>query len=357
MRDGAGRLDGESGTGDSAMERDQELRAGESREVRLPNLGKGLEIRDPGPKMEIGDAPRFYMKIVRRKGKEYTIGDRKVPAAEEENFRVPGSKPIILPRVDLSILRNRDGEFRLPEVELVRFAMSARVLPILKQWAFMWLNPDDESQNLYRQVQRTFSRRDKPWNHEVALIAGFAAHGVPATQYQSTQLLYRMAGFAIRIFNGNAEVNDFDFFTKFSREEQASHEPYKFATRLLLAVWEDVEANQNGFFRRLFHEDCELSRPHRPEVRAALENWFVLDESLYPDMQDVDMESPEHPSQAPSRTGNANSDGSLSDLDQIERGRSPSAAAPESMRLGFARADYHMDEESELEEDEIREDQ
>ncbi|KAM0713602.1 hypothetical protein Q7P37_010564 [Cladosporium fusiforme] len=245
---------------------------------------KEVSIKDAGEKMKFGDHPRFYAKIVRRKGKEEEDADGEItgpPKAEEEDICLPSYPPILLPRVDVNILQCDFCVPRFSEFDLVRFAMSARVLPLLRMWAYMWLNPDGQSQEFHKKMLKAFPGNQKPWNSQVELIAGFAAKKKDSN-IGSAELLYGAARIAWRLVNSNEAANDdFGFFRKFGEKEKAANEPYKFATRLLLAVWEDVESNPDGFFRILFRDECKLSEGLRPEVRQLYECWYIIDEKAY----------------------------------------------------------------------------
>lgn len=240
-----------------------------------------LYIEDNGPEMKIGDHPRFYAKVIRRKGIEQkNAAGWKIPIPEEEDVRLPDHQPMLLPHVDLSILQCDFCTHKFSEIELVRFAMSARVLPLLKMWACMWLNPDEKSQDFYKEMRKAFPSAQKPWNVQVDLIADFAAQKAEFTM-ESAEVVYGPARLAWRLVNANSTVNDFDFFLKFGGDDWAHNEPYKFATRLLLAVWDDVETKAKGFFRTLFRQECQLSQGLRPEVRQLYECWYIVDERMY----------------------------------------------------------------------------
>lgn len=58
-----------------------------------------------------------------------------------------------------------------------------------------------------------------------------------------------------------------------------ANEPELLAARLMLTVWEDVEENQDGFFRILLKS--ELARLHRPEVRKAFKQWYIIHDDEY----------------------------------------------------------------------------
>ena len=189
---------------------------------------------------------------------------------------MPNHPPILLPAVDMSLLQTRDCVHVLSDRELVRFAMNPLVLPLLKQWAYMWLNPDKESKQFHKDMQRTFpleGDKGKPWKVGVQLVAEHAAHQTGFTQLLAP-LLFSMSRFAQRLVNANGA-----FFNIFSAYSRATNEQHKFAARLLLIVWEDVEKNENGFFRILFKG--ELARPNRPEMRELYEGWYVVDERLF----------------------------------------------------------------------------
>jgi hypothetical protein len=241
-------------------------------EARPIQKDRDLKITGDGPKMEEGDAPRYYAKVSRVVEVSDYNGKNPVDKTIEENYRMPNHPPVLLPEVDLGLLKTRDCTHIIPDREIVRFAMEAGVLPLLKQWAYMWLNPDNESKQFHEDMQRTFSmdgEHGKPWKVGINLVAeheGLTYHLAP--------LLYRMSKFAQRLVNANGA-----FFNTFSAYSRATNEQHKFAARLLLIVWEDVEKNENGFFRILFKG--ELARPNRPEMRELYEGWYVVDERLY----------------------------------------------------------------------------
>jgi hypothetical protein len=83
-----------------------------------------------------------------------------------------------------------------------------------------------------------------------------------------------MSSFARKLVNANGP-----FFKTFSAHSRASNERYRFAARMLLVVWEGMEADRNGFFGALL--EGELARPNRPEVRKVYEGWYVVNERLY----------------------------------------------------------------------------
>lgn len=189
---------------------------------------------------------------------------------------MPKHPPVVLPGIDLSLLRTTDCLHIIPDREVVRFVMGPMVLPLLKQWAYMWLNPDNASKQFHKDMRRTFpmdGEYGKPWTNGVKLVAEHAAHQVGFAQNRAP-LLYYMSSFAQRLVNANGP-----FFNTFSAYSRAVDERHKFAARLLLIVWEDVETNPNGFFRILLKS--ELARPNRPEVRQAYEGWYVVNERLF----------------------------------------------------------------------------
>lgn len=108
-------------------------------EARDEKKDYDLKITEAAPKMGEGDVPRFYVKIVREI--EHLVGPEgnkeAVDKPIEESYRMPNHPPIILPAVDLSLLRTPDCTHIIPDRELVRFAMDPAVLPLLKQWAYM----------------------------------------------------------------------------------------------------------------------------------------------------------------------------------------------------------------------------
>ena len=237
---------------------------------------RDLKIIDEGPKMEDDDAPRYYAKVSRVIEIRDEQGKNGYDKVIEENYRMPNHPPILLPEVDMSLLRTPDCVHVLPDRELVRFAMDPKVLPLLKHWAYMWLNPDNASKQFRKDMRRTFPMEGdtgKPWKVGIQLVAEHAARDIGFT-FLLAPLLFRMSRFAQRLVNANGA-----FFDTFSAYSQAIDEPHKFAARLLLIVWEDVEANQNGFFRTLFKG--ELSRPNRPEMREVYEAWYIVDERLF----------------------------------------------------------------------------
>lgn len=289
-RDGEG--DGESESDDeSEYDYESEEIESEEWEARMARRDPGLGITDPGSKMKAGKGTRFHAKVAMRMGKEYQDGRAKISTVVEEDVRMPSHSPVVLARVDLSILQMPGCGHTASQLELVRFPMGPRVLPLLKQWAFMWHNPDDRSKDFRELVQKRFPSNQRPWDQEVELIAKFATRE-RAYCHKSTELLYRMASFSERLVNANSTINDFDFFARFGQEGWASDAPYKFAARLLLAVWEDIKADANGLFGKLFHEQCELSRQNRPEVRKAYLAWYTLDKSLYSTMPTLNVPAP-----------------------------------------------------------------
>jgi len=244
--------------------------------MRSTKKDRNLKILDEGPKMEDGDAPRFYAKVSRVIEITDENGKNGYDKVIEENYRMPNHPPIILPEVDLSLLRTPDCVHVLTDRELVRFAMDPTVLPLLKQWAYMWLNPDNESKQCRKDMRRTFpiqGNTGKPWKNAIQLVAEHAAHDTGFT-FLLAPLLFRMSRFVQRLVNANGA-----FFDTFSAYSKAVDEPQKFATRLLLVVWNDVETSRNGFFRTLFKG--EISRPNRPEMREVYEAWYIVDERLY----------------------------------------------------------------------------
>jgi hypothetical protein len=121
-------------------------------------------------------------------------------------------------------------------------------------------------------MRRTFPMEGdyaKPWKVGVQLVADHEA-----LTYHLAPLLYTMSRFAQRLVNANGA-----FFGAFSAYSRATNEPHKFAARMLLVVWEDVEKNPGGFFKILFKG--ELSRPNRPEMRDLYEAWYIVDERLF----------------------------------------------------------------------------
>ena len=244
--------------------------------VRAIKKDVDLKIFDEGPKMEEVDAPRFYAKVSRLVEITDDNGKNGHDKVIEENYRMPNHPPILLPEVDMSLLRTPDCVHILPDREFVRFAMEPTVLPLLKQWAYMWLNPDNASKQFRKDMRRTFpmgGNTGKPWKVAIQLVTEHAAHDTGFT-FLLAPLLFRMSRFAQRLVNANGA-----FFHTFSAYGKAVDEPQKFATRLLLVVWDDVENNQNGFFRTLFKG--EISRPNRPEMREAYEAWYIVDERLF----------------------------------------------------------------------------
>jgi hypothetical protein len=107
----------------------------------------------------------------------------------------------------------------------------------------------------------------------VHLIAEHAAYGTGFT-FELAPLLYSMSSFARKLVSANGP-----FFEAFSTYSKSSNERYKFAARMLLVVWEDLEADRKGFFGALL--DGELARPNRPEVRKVYEGWYNVNERLY----------------------------------------------------------------------------
>jgi hypothetical protein len=239
-----------------------------------------LKIVERGPKMEDSEASRYYAKVVRTvQHTEYTPDGkfkRSWDVQVEESYRMPGHSPVLLAAVDLSLFRTPDCTHSIPDRELVRFAMTPAVLPLLKRWAYMWLNPDKTSQQFHKDMRRTFpmeGNTGKPWTAGVRLIAEHAAYGTGFT-FELAPLLYSMSSFARKLVNANGP-----FFEAFSTYSQASNERYKFAARMLLVVWEDLEDDRKGFFGALL--EGELARPNRPEVRKVYEGWYVVNERLY----------------------------------------------------------------------------
>lgn len=276
------KIPGTLGANPKGMVRERPTRATIQQAIPVPAEKAPLKINDGGPKMELGEYPRFYAKIIRRKGSEEWDPDYGFASSkpEEEDFRLPNHKPIILPRVDLSILQCDLCTHQFSGVDLVRFAMSGRVLPLLKMWGCMWLNPDEKSEAFHEKMLAAFPSAQKPWNPQVDLIAKFAAQNAEFA-IESAEVLYGAASLARKLVTTNEIANDFTFFLKFSQKDRATDEPYKFAVRLLLAVWADVEKNENGFFTTLFRQECGLSQPLRPEVRQLYEGWYMLDERMY----------------------------------------------------------------------------
>lgn len=243
---------------------------------RLIKKDHDVKITEGGPKMADGDAPRYYAKIVREIEIRNEGTKEPFPKYLEESFRMPNHPPILLALVDLSLFQTPDCVHRISNRELVRFALGPAVLPLLKQWAYMWLNPDDDSRAFLGYMRRTFpmaGEYGKPWKNGVKLVAEHAARQV-GFNYQLAPLLYTMSSFAQRLVNANMA-----FFQAFGAYSQATDEVYKFAARMLLVVWEDLEADRNGFFGVLFKG--ELARAHRPEVRRAYEGWYVVDERMF----------------------------------------------------------------------------
>lgn len=247
-------------------------------EAREEKKDYDLKITEAVPKMKEGAVPRYYVKIVR--DIEHVVGSGEnreaIDKPVEESYRMPNHPPVILPAVDMSLLHTPDCTHILPDRELVRFAMEPAVLPLLKQWAYMWLNSDNESRRFHGYMQRTFPMEGpygKPWEAGIRLVAEHAARRVGFT-FNLAPLLYAMSSFARRLVNSNGA-----FFDSFSEYSRATDEPHKFAARLLLVVWEDVETNRNGFFRVLLKG--ELARPNRPEMREACEGWYIVDERLF----------------------------------------------------------------------------
>jgi hypothetical protein len=241
-------------------------------EARSVQKDRDLKITDEGPKMEEGDAPRYYAKVSRVVETRDVNGKNPQDKTVEENYRMPNHPPVLLPEVDLSLLRTRDCVHRIPDREIVRFAMEPGVLPLLKQWAYMWLNPDKESEQFHKDMQRTFpmeGEHGKPWKVGISLVADHEG-----LTYHLAPLLYSMSKFAQRLVNANSA-----FFNTFSAYSRATNEQLRFAARLLLIVWEEVEKNDNGFFKILFKG--ELARPNRPEMRELYEGWYVVDERLF----------------------------------------------------------------------------
>lgn len=241
-------------------------------EARPAKKDRDLQIKDEGPKMEDGEAPRYYAKVSRVVEISDINGKSAYGKTIEENYRMPNHPPILLPGVDLSLMRTRDCVHVVPDREIVRFAMDPMVLPLLKQWAYMWLNPDNESKQFLEDMRRTFPMKGdngKPWKAGISIVADHEA-----LTYHLAPLLYTMSRFAQRLVNANGA-----FFDRFSAYCRAMNEPHKFAARLLLVVWEDVEKNDNGFFRILFKG--ELARPNRPEMRDLYDAWYVVDERLF----------------------------------------------------------------------------
>jgi hypothetical protein len=244
-------------------------------EMRWMKKDPDLKITEAGPKMKAGDAPRYYAKISR----EVEHFDSKKQPYDKlvvESYRMPNHPPILLPGVDLSLLRTSDCVHVLPDREIVRFAMEPMVLPLLKQWAYLWLNPDMDSKQFHKDMRRTFpmdGEHSKPWSVGVRLVADHAAHKVGFT-FDLAPLLYRMSSFAQRLVNSNGA-----FFDRFGAYSLATDERHKFAARVLLVVWEDLETDRNGFFGILLKG--ELARPNRPEVRKVYEGWYVVDERLF----------------------------------------------------------------------------
>jgi hypothetical protein len=239
-----------------------------------------LRIIERGPKMEEGEASRYYAKVVRTVEHRVYNSAGKVlkyyPVQIEESYRMPDHAPVLLAAVDLSLFRTPDCTHIIPDRELVRFAMEPAVLPLLKRWAYMWLNPDEPSEQFHKDMLRTFPMEGdirKPWTAGVRLIAEHAAYGA-GFSFELAPLLYSMSSFARKLVNANGP-----FFGTFSAYSQASNEQYKFAARMLLVVWEDVEADPDGFFGALMKG--ELARPNRPEVRKLYEGWYVVNERLF----------------------------------------------------------------------------
>ena len=244
-------------------------------EARSIKKDADLKITDPGPKMKAGETPRYYAKISREV--EYIDSDKQpYDKPVEEDYRMPNHPPILLPAVDLGLLKTSECVHILPDREVVRFAMDPMVLPLLKQWAYLWLNPDKASEQFHKDMRRTFpmdGEHGKPWSAGVQLVADQAAHQA-SFDFSLAPLLYRMSSFAQRLVNANSA-----FFHRFSAYSLATDERHKFAARMLLVVWEDVETNHDGFFGILLKS--ELARPNRPELRKAYEGWYVVDERLF----------------------------------------------------------------------------
>ena len=245
-------------------------------EARPIKKDRDLKIIDNGSKMKEGDEPRYYAKVARVIERRDVNGKNPYDKTIEENYRMPDHPPVLLPAVDLSLLKTPDCTHKIPDRELVRFVMGPMVLPLLKQWAFMWLNPDNESKQFHKDMRGTFPMEGeygKSWGVGIALIAEHAAHQGGFT-FSQAPLLYSMSSFAQRLVNANGA-----FFKTFSAYSLATDEPHKFAVRLLLVVWDDVENNRDGFFRVLF--EGELARPNRPEMREVYEGWYVVNERLF----------------------------------------------------------------------------
>jgi hypothetical protein len=250
--------------------------------ARLDKIDADLYLGGESPKMKLGQAPKFYAKIVRPiEGPFRDANGRSIDIPKEEVYRMPSHPPVRLAKLDLGLLRSPDCAHRVPNLELVRFIRRHTVLPLLKQWAYMWLNPEEPSEEFHKEMRRTFSMekpmkedRRKTWIVAVRMIAVLAAGGGGFNFEEKPRLLHAMASFARKLVNANGV-----FFDSFSKFCWAVDEPYKFAARLLLLVWEDVERDQKGFFREILKG--ELAMPNLDHRRKAYEGWYYVDERLY----------------------------------------------------------------------------
>jgi len=201
-----------------------------------------------------------------------------IPAPEK--VKVEHRKiPLVLPRLDLAIIlqpENTIGYSRLYIIDLIR---SVDTLPVLKQWADMWMNAEDEVSKAHHDIlSKAFKPSARPWTKQIDIIAAEASKRADNNKKeQKQQFSGYIADHAVTIVKKQWGP----IFRHLSFANRADNEHYKFAVRLLLTVFDDIRTNEQGFFGTLFKS--ELGEPNVPEIRKVYEKCYVVDPNDYED--------------------------------------------------------------------------
>lgn len=220
-----------------------------TRSIARPPLNASRDIiTESAPTPNIASRERDVHIAKRR-----CVQQHNMPTAQEEPATM--SPPFkTLPYVDLTLMRIPEAPRKKSEQDLVRIAMSETVVPILKAWAENWMGSSEACMKSRADMTHTLGSttrlNGRPYKLAVDVFSTLVDNAQEidlATAHNN----FIMAHFAEKLVRANMSL-----FDDFNDANWAANEPYKFALRLMLVVWEDISQNpDNSFFGILFSSD------------------------------------------------------------------------------------------------------
>ncbi|QIW96361.1 hypothetical protein AMS68_001879 [Peltaster fructicola] len=202
-----------------------------------------------------------------------TNKNRKVSGITDLNkpIRVdlPDHAPIILPYLDLSLLRDSlETPTEVPDMTLLEWIKSNEVLPIVKAWY------DDAYQNDVTRdfMHHSFGLAAFPWKNGRIQVLRCIATGSFDTY--SLPHISRLARHARTLVKNNGVWFD-DTFLKYELNDEDKHD---LSIAVLLTAWLDLETQgTKGFFGILL--EGPLAQSKNKLTRRVLDMWYILDQS------------------------------------------------------------------------------